>query len=52
MKIVKGFGYSEQVDIEIKELFDKYNMTVNIHFTNAIEKTGRGKIKFLIQHLT
>lgn len=52
MKTVKGFGYSEQVDIEIKELFVKYNMTVNIHFTNAIEKTGRGKIKFLIQHLT
>ncbi len=51
MTIVQGVGYDNQIEKEISNLFASKLLTVNIAYTDHIEKTGRGKMKFLIQHL-
>lgn len=49
--IVRGKGYSDNIEKELIELFTNNNFTVNVKYVNAIEKTPRGKQKFLIQEI-
>ena len=52
MKIVKGPGYGKDVEKDIVELFNKKNIAVEINYVDEIERTMRGKRKFMIQHLS
>jgi phenylacetate-CoA ligase len=51
LKIVKSVGYNEIVEQEIKDLFERNNISVKFTYVNKIEKTIRGKQKFLIQNI-
>ena len=49
--VVKGDGYDEDVENEVKQLFDSKDIDVEFKYVGKIEKTKRGKQKFLIQKL-
>lgn len=49
--IVKSIGYDEQIEKEVKRLFITHGFDLVIHYVDTIEKTKRGKQKFLIQDL-
>lgn len=49
--VVKGDGYDEDVENEVKQLFDSKDIDVEFQYVGKIEKTKRGKQKFLIQEL-
>ena len=49
--VVKGDGYDEDVENEVKQLFDSKDIDVEFQYVRKIEKTKRGKQKFLIQEL-
>ncbi len=51
MKIVKGPGYNNDIEKEIIELFKKKKIGVIITYVSDIDKTKRGKSRFMIQHL-
>lgn len=51
LKVVKLTGYDETVELEIKELFERNGVKVKFTYVNKIEKTIRGKQKFLIQNI-
>lgn len=47
--IVKGLGYDQQIENDVRMLFETNGFDINIIYVDAIEKTKRGKQKFLIQ---
>lgn len=49
--IVKGSTYSAETETELFNFFSNNNFKVNIIYTNKLEKTIRGKQKFLIQEI-
>ena len=49
--VVKGNGYDENVEAEVVRLFDSKDIEVTIQYVTKIEKTKRGKQKFLIQEI-
>ena len=49
--IVKGQTYTPKSENELLTLFTNNNFDVNISYIDHIEKTKRGKQKFLIQEL-
>lgn len=49
LKIVKGVGYDHQIENEVRRLFENNGFDINIIYVDAIERTKRGKQKFLIQ---
>lgn len=49
--VVKGNGYDENVEAEVVRLFDSKDIEVAIQYVTKIEKTKRGKQKFLIQEI-
>ena len=51
MKIVRGVEYTEQSEQELMEYFYNNNITLSIKYVSEIEKTKRGKQKFLIQNI-
>lgn len=51
LRIVKGDGYDDDVDEELKNLFAGKNIDVDFQYVGKIEKTKRGKQKFLIQEV-
>lgn len=51
LRIVKGEGYDEDVEEELQNLFAQKNIDVDFQYVGKIEKTIRGKQKFLIQEL-
>jgi phenylacetate-CoA ligase len=51
LKVVKSVGYDEKVEREIRELFERNGMNVEFVYVEKIEKTNRGKQKFLIQNI-
>ena len=46
----KSIGY-EQIEKEGKAFFTTHGFDLVIHYVDTIEKTKRGKQKFLIQYL-
>jgi phenylacetate-CoA ligase len=51
MYIVKAREYSDNVEKEIVNLFVCNGFELIIHYVDFIEKTNRGKQRFLIQEL-
>ena len=51
MRIVKGKGYCEEIEKEIVTLFGTKDLSVDIDYVETIQRTNRGKEKFIIQHL-
>ena len=51
IRIVKGVGYNEAVEIEIIDFFEKNKFSVILQYVDSIPHTMRGKRKFLIQNL-
>ena len=51
LRIVKGVGYNELISQELIYLFNEYSIDVSFLFVTSIPITGRGKKKFMIQHL-
>ena len=49
--IVKFSGYNSQTENEIITLFRNNSIDATVHYVNSIEKTIRGKQKFLIQNI-
>lgn len=49
--IVKGKKYKEQQENEIYDFFSQRNFEIKIDYIQHIEKTSRGKQKFLIQRI-
>lgn len=49
--IVPDKEFTESMETEILDFFSNYNFTAEIKYIQSIPKTGRGKQKFLIQHL-
>lgn len=49
--IVKGSGYSDDIEKELIDLFINNDFIVHIKYVSSIEKTIRGKQKFLIQEI-
>ena len=45
---MKSIGYDEQIEKEVKRLFITHGFDGGIHYVDTIEKTKRGKQKFLI----
>lgn len=52
IKLVKGQGYSENTEVEIRELFIKHDIEIQFNYCQSIERTLRGKQRFLIQNVT
>ena len=51
VKIVPTTTYTNDVELELYEFFQKNNFKLYIEYVNSIPKTQRGKQKFLIQNL-
>ena len=51
MKIVRGEGYGDEDAKELADHFASVQVKVDISYVDHIERTMRGKQKFLIQHL-
>lgn len=49
--VVKGDGYDDEVEAEIENLFENKDIDVDFSYVAKIEKTKRGKQKFLIQEI-
>lgn len=49
--IVKGNTYTQSTEDELKDFFDKKEYDIELIYTDKIEKTLRGKQKFLIQEI-
>ncbi|MBR1463145.1 MAG: phenylacetate--CoA ligase family protein [Prevotella sp.] len=49
--IVKGTNYTQSTEDELKGFFDKKEYDIELIYTDKIEKTTRGKQKFLIQEI-
>ncbi len=47
--IIKGDGYDETVEKDVKEFFEGFNIEAKLHYVSYIEKQKNGKQKFLIQ---
>lgn len=53
MRVIKGDGYSDSDEQEIKQFFKKNgNLDVTVSYVDQIPLTSRGKSRLLIQHLS
>ena len=50
--IVKGEGYTKQTESDVKSLFENHGFDISMNYVDRIEKTQRGKQKFLIQMMS
>jgi len=51
LKIVKGVDYNQATEKELQTFFASNNLDLVIEYVPSIEKTKRGKQKFLIQNI-
>ena len=49
--IIKGAGYDKEIEDELIQFFEKFNIEVALNYVSYIHKQANGKQKFLIQEI-